>query len=141
MSAKIRPMDAELTGALDDLILGRGVARGRHSLRHQGRLVRNEFEERLLANGFRPMTVREAPIEAGEKIPAFHIDNETVDFGYIRWEIFTPKSRRKLFASEYRRPDNQEWAVQINLGSPQPVWADASRKVRHDVETVVAVNP
>src|SRR5258706_5195183 len=109
-SAKIRPMDAELTGALDDLILGRGVARGRHSLRHQGRLVRNEFEERLLANGFRPMTVRKAPMKAGEKIPAFHIDNETVDFGYIRWEIFTPKSRRKRVASGYPRPHKPDRA-------------------------------
>ncbi len=94
-----------------------------------------------MANGFRPMTVREAPIEAGEKIPAFHIDHETVDFGYIRWEIFTPKSRRKLFASEFRRPDNQEWAVQLNLASPVAVWASPDRKEKHDVETVVAVNP
>ena len=62
-----------------------------------------------------PLTVREAPIEAGEKIPAFYLHDDTADFGYIRWEIFTPKSRRKLFASEYRRPDNQEWAVQLNL--------------------------
>jgi hypothetical protein len=134
-------VDAELSGALDDLILGRGVARGRHSLRHQGRLVKAEFQERLLANGFHPMTVREAPIEAGEKIPAFHIDGEAVDFGYIRWEIFNPNSRRKLFASEYRRPDNQEWAVQLNLASLEKVWASPERKERHDVDTVVAVNP
>jgi hypothetical protein len=136
-------VDAELSSALDDLILGRGVARGRHSLTHQGRDVSAEFFERLRANGFRETTVREAPIEAGEKIPAFVLDTAKglVDFGWIRWEIFTPRSRRKLFASEYRRPDNQEWAVQINLGSTQPVWADASRKVRHDVDTVVAVNP
>jgi hypothetical protein len=134
-------VDAELSGALDDLILGRGVARGKHSLRHQGKSVRAQFEERLLANGFRPMTVRKAPIEAGERIPAFHIDGETVDFGYIRWEIFTPKSRRKLFASEYRRPENQEWAVQLNLASPVPVWACPELKEHHDVGTVVAVNP
>jgi hypothetical protein len=134
-------VDAELSGALDDLILGQGVARGRHSLRHQGKPVRAQFEERLLANSFRPMTVREAPIEAGERIPAFHIDGDSVDFGYIRWEIFTPKSRRKLFASEYRRPDNEEWAVQLNLASPEKVWASPERKERHDVDTVVAVNP
>ena len=134
-------MDRELSDALDDLILGRGVARGRHSLRHQGRLVRGEFEERLRTNGFSPLTVREAAIEAGEKVPAFYLHGETADFGYIRWEIFTPKSRRKLFASEYRRPDNQEWAVQLNLSSPEPVWADPSRRERHDVDTVVAVNP
>ena len=137
------PMDPELASALDDLILGRGVARGRHSLVHQGRLVRDEFLERLAANGFRETTVKEAPIEAGEKIPAFHLDpaGDSVDFGWIRWEIFTPRSRRKLFASERRRPDNDEWAVQLNLASPEKLWANPDSKQRHDVETVVAVHP
>ncbi len=110
-------------------------------MRHQGRLVRWELEERLAANGFRLMTVREAPIEAGERIPAFYLHGEIADFGYLRWEIFTPKSRRKLFQSEYRRPDNGEWDVQLNLSSPERVWASPERKERHDVETVVAVNP
>jgi hypothetical protein len=134
-------VDAELASALDDLILGRGVARGRHSMRHQGRLVRAELEERLLANSFHPVTVRDAAIEPGERVPAFYLHDETADFGYIRWEIFTPRSRRKLFQSEYRRPDNNEWAVQLNLSSPEKVWASPERKERHDVETVVAVNP
>jgi len=134
-------MDAEVAGALDDLILGRGVGRGRHSLLYRGRLARAEFEERLLANGFRPVTVREVPIKPGEKIPAFHLHDDFADFGYIRWEIFTPKSRRKLFASEYRRPDNDEWAIQLNLASTVKVWASPERKEKHDVEMVVAVNP
>jgi len=134
-------MDTELAAALDDLILGRGVARGRHSLRHQGRMVREEFLGRLEANGFRPTTVREAAIAAGERIPAFHVRDDVADFGYIRWEIFTPSSRRKLFQSEHRRPDNQEWAVQLNLGSAEKVWASRERMERHDVDTVVAVNP
>jgi hypothetical protein len=134
-------VDAELAAALDDLILGRGVARGRHSLTHRGKSRRGELEERLAANGFRRMTVREADIAAGERLPAFYLHEDTADFGYIRWEIFTPRSRRKLFQSEYRRPDNQEWAVQLNLSSPERVWASPERKERHDVETVVAVNP
>jgi hypothetical protein len=134
-------MNRELSDALDDLILGRGVARGRHSLVHRGRLVCEEFEERLRANGFRPMTVREAPIEAGEKIPGFYLHDDLADFGWFRWEIFTPKSRRKLFASEYRRPDNDEWDVQLNLGSTEKAWASPGAKEKHDVDTVVAVNP
>jgi hypothetical protein len=134
-------VEAELAGALDDLILGRGVARGRHALEYRGRSVRGEFEERLAANGFRPLTVREAPIEPGQRIPAFHFGGGAVDFGWLRWEIFTPTSRRKLFASERRRADNQEWAVQLSLASPERVWACPERKERHDVETVVAVNP
>jgi hypothetical protein len=134
-------MDRELSEALDDLILGRGVARGRHELVVRGRPVRAEFEERLRANGFAPTTVRGVEIPAGEKVPAFHLDGGFADFGWVRWEIFTPRSRRKLFASERRRTDNQEWAVQLNLSSPEIVWACPQRRERHDVETVVAVNP
>lgn len=136
-------MEAELASALDDLILGRGVARGRHELVLRGRNVAAEFVERLTANGFRPTLVRDAPIEAGERIPAFRIDPDApaADFGWIRWEIFTPKSRRKLFASERRRADNQEWAIQIAPGSSESVWACPERRETHDVETVVAVNP
>ena len=134
-------MEPELSSALDDLILGRGVARGRHSMRFRDRIARPELEERLAANGFRPMTVAEAQIEPGEKVPAFYLHDETADFGYIRWEIFTPRSRRKLFASEVRRADNDEWAVQLNLASQEKVWANPALKERHDVETVVAVRP
>ena len=134
-------MDAELSGALDDLILGRGVARGRHELRFQGRAVRPEFEERLEANGFARTTVAAVDIAPGEKVPAFHLEGDAADFGWVRWEIFTPRSRRKLFASERRRADNQEWAVQISLSSRETLWASPARKVRHDVDTVVAVNP
>ena len=137
----IARVEKDLSDALDDLVLGRGVARGRHELRHRDRPVRDDFLERLQANGFRPMTVREAEIEPGEKIPAFYLHANAVDFGWIRWEIFTPKSRRKLFASERRRTDNDEWAVQLNLSSPETVWASPERREKHDVETVVAVNP
>ena len=136
-------MEQPLSEALDDLILGRGVARGRHDLVFQGRPVRSEFVERLEVNGFTPTRVSAVDIVAGEKVPAFHIDADggTADFGWVRWEIFTPRSRRKLFASERRRPDNQEWAVQLNLSSPETIWASSARKQRHDVDTVVAVNP
>jgi hypothetical protein len=134
-------VEKDLSDALDDLILGRGVARGRHELRHRDQPVREEFLERLRANGFRPLTVRDAEIEPGEKVPAFYFHDDSVDFGWIRWEIFTPKSRRKLFASERRRTDNDEWAIQLNLSSPETVWASPDRRQSHDVETVVAVNP
>ncbi len=130
---------ADLAAALDDLILGRGVARGRHELRFEGRDVSEEFLDRLRANGFRPMTVKEAKIVPGERIPAFLVRGGAAEFGYLRWEIFTPRSRRKLFASERRNSANSEWAVQINLGSPATVWARPDLKERHDVDVAVAV--
>lgn len=134
-------MDRELSDALDDLILGRGVARGRHEMRLRDRPVRSEFEERLGANGFLPSTVADLEIAPGEKVPAFYLEEDAADFGYVRWEIFTPRSRRKLFASERRRPDNQEWAIQFSPSSTQRIWACPARTERHDVETVVPVNP
>ena len=134
-------MERALADSLDDLILGRGVARGRHELIHQGRGARAEMEERLAANGFSPTTVAAVAIEAGEKVPAFHLDGDAADFGWVRWEIFTPRSRRKLFASERRRSDNQEWAIQLSPSSTGRIWANPALQERHDVETVVAVNP
>jgi hypothetical protein len=134
-------MERDLSDALDDLIQGRGVARGRHELTVHGRPVRAQFEERLRANGFLPTTVAGVEIAAGERVPAFRIEGDAADFGWVRWEIFTPRSRRKLFASERRRADNQEWAVQLSPSSLEAIWADPSRRERHDVETVVAVNP
>ncbi len=128
-----------LTDALDDLILGHGVARGFHRLVLDGRDVTKEFVSRLEANGFHPTTVRDARIEAGERIPAFCVRGDAAEFGYIRWEIFTPRAKRKLFASDRRNFDNGEWTVQINLGSAEEVWANVLRKERHDVETVVPV--
>lgn len=134
-------MDPELSATLDDLILGRGVGRGRHELLFRGQPVRAQFEQRLAANGFSPTTVAAVEIVAGERVPAFHLEEAAAEFGYVRWEIFTPRSRRKLFASERRRADNQEWAVQLALASPETIWASPALKERHDIETVVAVNP
>lgn len=130
---------ADLAAALDDLILGRGVARGRHELRYEGRDVSAELVERLRANGFRETTVRDAKIAPGERIPAFLVKDGAAEFGYLRWEIFTPRARRKLFASERRDTESGEWSVQINLGSPERVWARPDLKERHDVDVVVPV--
>lgn len=136
-----RDAPRDLGEVLDDLILGRGVGRGCHRLVWNGRNVAAEFTRRLAANGFLPTTVRDAPIEPGERLPAFCVRGETAEFGWIRWEIFTPRSRRKLFASERRRSDNDEWAVQIGVGSAETVFARHAGKEIHDVDTVVPVAP
>lgn len=129
----------ELVSALDDLILARGVARGRHRLFLDGRDVSREFVDRLRANGFRECLVREIEIEPGIRVPAFFVHDGIADFGYVRWEIFTPRSRRKLFASEYRRPETKEWDIQIAPGSSRSVFANREMSERHDVETLVPV--
>src|SRR5262245_20848093 len=83
--------------AVDDLILGRGVKRGRHELAAE---VLPVFLERLRACGFREMTVGEIDIAIGTRVPAWLVRPPVVDFGTVFWEVFTERAKRKLFGSQ-----------------------------------------
>ncbi len=121
------------TEAIDDLILGRGVRRGRHPLPAP---LQPLFLARLAANGFSPAPVAEIDVAVGVRVPAWVVTGEVADFGTVFWEIFTETKRRKLFGSEARNAKG-DWDVLLPAGSPRPVWAapglaesyDASRPV------------
>lgn len=118
---------------LDDLILGRGVRRGRHLLPEP---VFPVFERRLRALGFAPATVAELDLPLGVRLPAWLLAPPVADFGAVLWEVFTDRSRRKLFGTEVRNAKG-DWDVVIPAGSRRLVWAcpglaesyDASRPV------------
>ena len=42
---------------------------------------------------------------------------------------------------EYDGTRFRGWAVQLNLDSPETVWANPAGREKHDVDTVVAVHP
>ena len=63
------PRTDELLAAFRDLAAGRGVRRGRHDLRLEGRDRSALFEKALRLEGFEPLRVREAQVEMGEKAP------------------------------------------------------------------------
>lgn len=119
--------------ALDDLILGRGVKRGRHEL---PRGLEGPFRERLAALGFAETTVGGVEIPVGVRVPAWLVSPGLADFGTVFWELFTETSRRKLFGSEVRNAKG-DWEIQIPPSSPRRIWAglrlaeeyDASRPV------------
>lgn len=119
--------------AIDDLILGRGVKRGRHELPAGLEAL---FRARLPAFGFVETTVGAIEVEVGVRVPAWLVEPGRADFGTVFWELFTDRSRRKLFGSEVRNAKG-DWEVQIPPSSPRTVWAalglaevyDASRPV------------
>jgi hypothetical protein len=119
--------------ALDDLILGRGVKRGRHAL--PGGLDAL-FRERLAALGFVETTVGAVEIRVGVRVPAWLVSPGVADFGTVFWELFTESARRKLFGSEVRNAKG-DWEIQVPPSSPRRIWAglhlaeeyDASRPV------------
>ena len=119
--------------ALDDLILGRGVKRGRHEIPAATLPL---FLDRLAACGFVPTRVADVPIEVGVRVPAWLVRPPRVDFGTVFWEVFTDVKRLKLFASEVRSAKG-DWEIQIRSGSAEMPWVglalaetyDASRPV------------
>ena len=113
---------------LDDLILGRGVKRGRHDLPPE---VVPPFLERLSALGFVESAIQGVEIEVGVRVPAWLLRGTVADFGMVFWEVFTPTRRRKLFASEVRNAKG-DWAVMLPVGAAERVHAASSLAERYD---------
>ena len=127
-------MDADLS-ALDDLILGRGVKRGRHQLPPE---IFPVFRERLVSCGFVPTVVGAVEIEVGVRVPAWLLRPPLADFGTVFWEIFTPAKRRKLFGSVVRNRKG-DWELQIPPGSEQTIWVNDALAERYDVSRPVGM--
>ncbi len=121
--------------ALDDLVLGRGVKRGRHTLPPEAWPL---FRERLTALGFSETTVGRIEIEIGVRVPAWLLHPPVADFGTVFWEIFTEKKRRKLFGSEVRNRKG-DWEIQIPPASPETIWANPALSERYDASRPVGM--
>jgi hypothetical protein len=121
--------------ALDDLILGRGVKRGRHEIPPETFPL---LRERLVACGFVPTVVAGVDIAIGVRVPAWLLRPPLADFGTVFWEIFTPKKRRKLFASEVRNRKG-DWEIQLSPGSEVTIWVNDSLAERYDASRPVGM--
>jgi hypothetical protein len=127
-------MDANVA-ALDDLLLGRGVRRGRHEFPLPlAPLVR----ERLAACGFVETRVAEVPVEVGVRVPAWLFRPPILDFGTVLWEVFTESKRRKLFGSEVRNRKG-DWEIQLAASAPETIWAGLAFAERYDASRPVGM--
>ena len=123
----------ELFAAFRDLAAGRGVRRGRHDLRLEGRDRSALFEKALRLEGFEPLRVRDARVEMGEKAPAFLVDEGSADFGWVFWEKFSEGRARKLFGSTVRNAKG-DWEIQLGEGSPRQIHVCLAAKAVVDPE-------
>lgn len=121
--------------ALDDLILGRGVKRGRHELPEADFSL---FRERLVACGFAPSVVAAVRIEVGVRVPAWLLRPPVADFGTVFWEVFTPAKRRKLFGSEVRNRKG-DWEIQLSPGSEETIWVNDALAESYDASRPVGM--
>lgn len=122
-----------ITESLKDLAAGRGVKRTRHDLVVDGRDYTDEFIHILREVGYTPVTVTEAPVKPGERIPAFYVNDSTAYFGWIFYEKFTGRKLRKLWGSVIRNRKG-DWAIQISPKKDITVYADMNRKTEMDID-------
>jgi hypothetical protein len=125
--------------ALDDLILGRGVKRGRHEL--PGSLV-GTFRERLAALGFGETTVGAVDIPVGIRVPAWLVRGNTADFGMVFWEVFTERAKRKLFGSEVRLTTGThagDWEIQLYPTHEETIFANQALAEAYDASRPIGL--
>ena len=130
--------DEALVEALDAIVQGRMVKRGRHELLFEGRDVTGLFLTRLAANGYERTTVDRVPCEPGERIPAFYIDNGIAWFGWTFWEFFTPDKKRKLWGSVVKNRKG-DWSIQLTPRGGETIWSNSSLKISMDGEHLVVL--
>jgi hypothetical protein len=117
--------------ALRVLIRGDGVRRASHELKVEGRDLSDEFRSLLKSEGYEEIRVEDVPIRPGERVPAFHVDGGQAHFGWIFWELFSEKRKRKLFGSQAKN-EKGDWTLVLVHNAR--VYASLSRIELMDVE-------
>jgi len=126
---------ADAIAALDDLILGRGVRRGRHTIPEELLAL---FPERLAALGYAPTTVKDVAIEVGTRVPAWLFRPPVADFGTIFWEVFTQRAKRKLFASQVRNAKG-DWEIQLYPTHADLLYANLALAETYDASRPIGI--
>ncbi len=125
----------EALAALSDLLLGRNVKRGRHELPED--LVQS-FEELAVRLGFQRMAIAEIPVDVGTRVGAWCFRPPVLQFGMVFWEVFTVRSKRKLFASELRN-ERGDWVVQIPASSKETLLVNLDLTETYDASRPVGI--
>lgn len=124
--------DWQITEVFDDIVLGRGVKRSVHNLRYENDILTGLFIERLRMLKYRPMHVRDIHIDVGFRMPAFYVTGNTAIFGYVFWEVFTERRKRKIWGSVVRN-ERGDWKYEIPANSDKIVFVNMNQKEEIDI--------
>jgi hypothetical protein len=128
-----REVPGNLDRIFEEFVDGKLAKRAKLELRWEGLDVTRVFLTALRARGFSSATVADIPAEPGERIPAFVIRGGFAYFGWVFWEQFTDRKKRKLFGSEVRN-EKGDWELQIPPHSHEMVYANISLKMEMDIQ-------
>jgi hypothetical protein len=127
------PPATALREALEEIVDGKSVKRGRHDLRWESQDVVNAFIQVLQDHGYVLTTVQDVDVCPGERVPAFYVFERTAHFGWIFWEKFSRRKMRKLFGSVVRNAKGG-WAIQIPTARATALYANPGLKCEMDLD-------
>lgn len=116
---------SRLIAAFEEIIEGRTVKRSKHDLVYRGTDHTHLFRSALNRLRFLPATVGEVKIEPGQRVPAFHLENQTAYFGWVFWEKFTELRLRKLFGTVVRNAKG-DWLIQLPSNSATTIYVNTT---------------
>ncbi len=122
----------EISEVLDDIILGRGVKRSLHNLEYDQSIFTDLFISRLRLYKYTPMSLSQIDIPVGWRAPGFLIDGETAIFGYVFWEVFSDRHRRKIWASVVRN-EKGDWKYILSENSSEVIFVNLTRLQEVDI--------
>ena len=127
------PPGTALREALEEIVDGKSVKRGKDDLRWESQDVVNTFIQVLQDHGYVLTTVQDVDVHPGERVPAFHVFERTAHFGWIFWEKFSRRKMRKLFGSVVRNAKG-DWAIQIPAARATALYTNPGIRCEKDLD-------
>ncbi len=90
-----------------------------------------DFREALGAEAYAPTSVHDLPVEQGERVPAWLVENGRARFGHVFWERFTDRRARKLWGSVHKNAKG-DWDRILGAGSRLTIYANPGACERVD---------
>ncbi len=78
------------------------------------------------------------PVWVGRRVGAWCFRPPVLQFGMVFWEVFTVRSKRKLFASELRN-ERGDWVVQIPASSKETLLVNLDLAETYDASRPVGI--
>lgn len=122
----------ELKEVFYDIILGHGVKRSVHSLMYRDKDYASFFIECLKEKAFYPNELKSVNVEIGRRIPGFYVKDSVAYFGYLFWEVFHDRQKRKIWGSIVRNKKG-DWKYILSGNSSNIVFLNFNKIQEVDI--------
>ena len=124
--------NSQLEEIFFDIITGNGVKRTVHNLVFQNIDYSDLFINCLNKKAFNPFPLKTTKLLTGIRIPGFYLEKKTAIFGYLFWEVFSERKKRKIWGSVIRNQKG-DWKYILSGHSSKVVYLNMSKIQEVDI--------